>query len=135
MRYHDNGGSFLIQFRQQVHYFRTILGVQITGRLIGKDNLRISHYRTGNGHTLLLTAGKLLREVFGTVADIHPFQDVFYHAAAFGRFDTKIGQRKFYILEDIQFVYQVKTLKHKAQFAFADAGTFLFFQSGNFFSQ
>jgi hypothetical protein len=73
--------------------------------------------------------------VFGTVADIHPFQDVFYHAAAFGRFDTKIGQRKFYILKDIQFVYQVKTLKYKAQFAFADAGTFLFFQSGNFFSQ
>ena len=46
------------------HHLSSVLGVQVTGRLIGEYQLGIGYDRTGYRHTLLLTAGKLLREVF-----------------------------------------------------------------------
>ena len=30
-------------------------GIQVSGRLVGKDNLRMNHQRPGNSHTLLLS--------------------------------------------------------------------------------
>ena len=39
-----------------------------------------------NHVNLEVKEGELLREVFGTVADVHPFQNIFYHSATFGRF-------------------------------------------------
>ncbi len=60
--HHNNGGSFFVQFGQELHHFCSVLGVQVTGRLIGKDDLRIRNDSACNGHTLLLSSGKLLRE-------------------------------------------------------------------------
>jgi hypothetical protein len=132
VRHHDNGSAFPVQFRQQVHHFRTVLGVQVTGRLIGKNQFRVRHHGAGNGYTLLLTAGKLLRKVLGTVADVHPFQDIIYHALAFTRFHAQIGKRQFYIFVNVQLIYQVETLEHESQLAFAHAGTFFLFQVRHF---
>ncbi len=132
VRHHDNGSAFPVQFRQQVHHFRTVLGVQVTGRLIGKNQFRVRHHGAGNGYTLLLTAGKLLRKVLGTVADVHPFQDIIYHALAFTRFHAQIGKRQFYIFVNVQLIYQVEALEHESQLAFAHAGTFFLFQVRHF---
>ena len=38
--------------------------VQITGRLIGKDDCGLGRKRAGNRYTLLLTAGEIVRHIF-----------------------------------------------------------------------
>ena len=70
VRHHYDRRSLLIQLGEQLHNLGTVLGIQVTGWLIGQDNLRVGNYRTGDRHTLLLTSGELLREVSRTVADI-----------------------------------------------------------------
>ena len=133
--HHDNSSSFPVQLCQQIHHFCTILRIQITGRLIGKYQLRISNHSTSNGYTLLLTTGKLLREVFGTMTDIHSFQYIFHHPATFRSFDSQISQRQFHIFIHIQFVYQIEALEYKTQFTFTNACTLFFFQIPYFLSQ
>ena len=54
--YHHNGGAFLIQLGEQLHHLQTVLGVKITSRLIGEDQLGIHHNGSSNGDTLLLTS-------------------------------------------------------------------------------
>ena len=55
--YHDNGATvFLVQFVEQIHDFGSHLGIQVTGRLIGKDDVGVADNGTGNGDTLALTA-------------------------------------------------------------------------------
>jgi len=54
--YHDDGASvFLVQLVQEFHHFGTHLGVEVTGRFVGKDDVRIAHDGTGDGYTLALT--------------------------------------------------------------------------------
>ena len=55
MRHHDDGGTFVVQFGKQMHYFGSILRIKITSWLIGKDKLRSEDYGTGDGYSLLLT--------------------------------------------------------------------------------
>ena len=52
---HDDGGSVLVEFREQLHHLGTILGIEVTRRLIGKDELRTEDHGTGDGYSLLLT--------------------------------------------------------------------------------
>lgn len=87
VRHHYDRRSLLIQLGEQLHNLGTVLGIQVTGWLIGQDNLRVGNYRTGDRHTLLLTSGELLREVSRTVADIHSFQDIRYHLFTLRRLD------------------------------------------------
>ena len=86
--HHDDSRTFFVEFRQQIHYFGTIFRVKITCRLIGQNQLGIGDHRTGNSYTLLLATGKLLRKMFGTMADVHAFQHILYHTAAFGGLDA-----------------------------------------------
>ena len=84
MGYHYNGTSvFLIQLMQQFHYLSTHLRVQVTGRLIGKNDLRITDNGTGNSYTLTLTTGELCRHVTHTVAQTDLCQHLFCQVAAF----------------------------------------------------
>ena len=55
--HHNNRSTLFIQFCQQIHHLSSVLGVQVTGRLIGEYQLGIGYDRTGYRHTLLLTAG------------------------------------------------------------------------------
>ena len=80
-------------------------------------------YGTGDGYTLLLSAGELLGKVFGTVADVHAFQYFLYPLFPFCGLVAEVGQRQFYVLEDIEFVYQVETLEDEAYLALAYTGT------------
>ena len=67
--YHYDGAAILlVELVEQVHDLDTHLGVQVTGRLIGEDDVGVTYDRTGDGHTLALTAGELRREMAHTVA-------------------------------------------------------------------
>ena len=41
MRYHDDGGTLMVQLGKQMHHLGTILGIEVTRRLIGKEKYGI----------------------------------------------------------------------------------------------
>ena len=55
MRHHDDGGALMVKLSKQMHHFGTILGIEVTRRLIGKDELGTEDHSTGDGYSLLLT--------------------------------------------------------------------------------
>ena len=68
--YHYDGAAvLLVELVEQVHDLDTHLGVQVTGRLIGEDDVGVTYDRTGDGHALALAAGELRREMAHTVAE------------------------------------------------------------------
>ena len=72
---HDDGASvFLVQFVEQFHDFSSHLGVQVTGRFVGKDDVGIADDGTGDGDTLALAAGELRREVAHAVREADLFE-------------------------------------------------------------
>jgi hypothetical protein len=64
---HD-GAAGVVQFGEQAQDVCGRRRVQISGRLIRKNQRRIGHQRTGDGHPLLLATGQLP----GTV--LHPMR-------------------------------------------------------------
>ena len=130
--HHDDRGPFPVQFGEQLHHFGSVLRVQVTGRLIGEDDLRIRNDSTCDGHTLLLSSGKLLREMARAVADVHPFQDIVHHLLTLAGFYFQVGKREFHVFEHVQFVNQVEALEHETDVAFADLRTLLLLEMPDF---
>ena len=52
--HHDDCGAVAIQLVKQVQNFFAVCRIEIAGRLVGKDQLRVCYDRTGNRDTLLL---------------------------------------------------------------------------------
>ena len=71
MRYEYNCTSFRVKFLKQDKYLKRGTGVEISGGFVGKDNGRIVHQCAGDGNTLHLSAGHLVRLMFETVAQSH----------------------------------------------------------------
>ena len=51
-----NGIPLLMQFLKELQNLPAGLGVEVSGRLVGKDQLRPGHQGPRNGHALLLPA-------------------------------------------------------------------------------
>ena len=81
--HHHDGGAFGVELREQFHHGESALRVEITCRLVGEDELRLAHHGTCYSHTLLLTAGELLRIMLGTLAESHLAQNLGHSLAAF----------------------------------------------------
>ena len=128
MRYHDDGGALVVQLGKQMHYLGSILGIEVTRRLIGKDELGTKDHGTGDGYSLLLTTRKLVREVLGTMADGHSLHNRLHLCLALRLRNIKIGKRKLDVLLYIQFIYQVETLEHKTDFSLSHIRALLFLQ-------
>ena len=128
MGHHNDGRTFLVELAEEIHNLLTVLGVQVTGRLIGEDQLRTCDDRTGDGHSLLLTSGKLLREVLGSVADGHSLHNLGDLLLTLGRGDVQVPQRKLDVLIDIQFIDQVEALEHESDVALTELGALLFLE-------
>lgn len=59
--YDHDGHARFMQVFQNLHDLYGSLAVESTGRFVGKDNLGAGNQCTGNGYTLLLSAGQLRR--------------------------------------------------------------------------
>ena len=70
------------QLFQQVQNLLGAFGVEIAGRLIGHDQLRIGHDRAGDAHALLLATGKLTRPVPTAVLEANQIEGDFHLLAA-----------------------------------------------------
>ena len=74
-----------------------------------------------------------MRIVLGTMADIHPLQDVCHALFPFGGGHAQVGEGKLYVLRYVQFVYQIEALEYEADVAFAHVCAVFFFQVSHFF--
>ena len=64
MRHHDNGFPELVDLHKEIHDFKAHLGIDVAGRLVCKNDLRIVGKRARQSDALLFSAGKLAREAF-----------------------------------------------------------------------
>ena len=85
--------------------------VEVPGGLIGQDQLRLIDQRPRNRHALLLSAGKLRRQMRQAVAQSHALQR--FRGLPFVRDTVKI-LRQHHVFERVQIGHQVKLLKHEA---------------------
>ncbi len=51
-----------------------VVGVEVAGGLVGQQNLRVIHVGAGDGHTLLLATGELMRIVLFLAGEAHGTQ-------------------------------------------------------------
>ena len=56
---YNNALSLICQLAENVHYLLLCVTVKVAGRLIRQNHLRVIRQCSGDGYTLLLTAGKL----------------------------------------------------------------------------
>ena len=68
VRDHDDRLAGLVELGQQLHDLVAGLRVEVAGRLVGQDDVRVVDQDAGDGHALLLAAGELHRPVVEPVA-------------------------------------------------------------------
>lgn len=109
---HDDGASvFLVQFVEQFHDFGSHLGVQVTGRLVGKDDVGVADDGTGDGDTLTLAARELRREVAHAVREADLFEHGDGGFTAFLGADLTVKKGQFDIIEYVQRIDQMERLE------------------------
>ena len=74
VRNHANRGAALVQLAKQVHDGFAIVRIEVTSRLVRKQNRRSAGKRAGNCDALLLTTGELARQVFCPMRHAHALQ-------------------------------------------------------------
>ena len=104
----------LRHFLQQVHDLDGRLGVQGACRLIGQQDGRIVHQRSGDGHALHLSAGELARLLFNLIAEADIFKSFSGAGASFGTGDAGDRESEFDIGQDCLMRDQVVGLKNEA---------------------
>ena len=135
MGHHEDGGAFAVELGEEFHYLLAVLGVEVTGGLVGEDELGIGDDGAGDGHPLLLTSGELLWEVGGTVGDVHALEDVAYHLLALGGLDLHVDEGQLHVLEHVQLIDEVEALEYEADVAFAVLGALFLFQRAYFLAE
>ena len=77
MRDHDESHTELLSgLEEKVQHLIRVLAVKCTGRLVGHDDIGVVDQRTRDSDTLLLTTGKLAREVVQTLAEVKSLNEV-----------------------------------------------------------
>ena len=72
----DDCGAKLVDFFQNLNDLVGIDRIEIAGRLVSDDNIRLIDDRSGNSHALFFAAGELAREIPCFVAQIDEFEHV-----------------------------------------------------------
>ena len=119
---------FAVKVKQQIGDLLAGGGVQITGRLVGKQNGRLTGKGAGNGHPLLLAARQLLRIMTDTRLEADALKQL-------GRMLTGITtagqlQRQHHVFNRVEAVQQLKGLEHETYFHTAQGGALVFIQCG-----
>ena len=65
-----------MKFANQGENTFRIRAVEVPGRLVGEQQIRLHRQRSGHRHPLLLAAGKLIRKVVGPVGQRHRIEEL-----------------------------------------------------------
>src|SRR5881628_2753409 len=74
VRDHADRRALAMQLAQQFHHRLAVFGVEISGRLVRKQDGRLAAQRAGDGDALLLAAGELRRVMFHAMGHADAFQ-------------------------------------------------------------
>src|SRR5580698_5643223 len=113
VRHHDERGAACVYPSKHLHDGISVCGVEITGGLIGQDDLRARHQRTSYRDPLLLTSRKLLRHVLGAMCQTDFFEGGLHAFAAFMTRHMPVDQSHLDVLRNIQIIDQVEALEHE----------------------
>ena len=109
---HDDEAVFGHLF-QKVHDLHRGLRVEGAGGLVGQDNVRVVDEGTGNGDTLHLSAGKLVRLLVGLVPEADFLQRLFRAGLPFRGGHVRDGQRQFDVGKHALMRDEVVVLEHE----------------------
>jgi hypothetical protein len=76
MRRDDDRGPEFVDLLQNLDDFVRIHRVEVTGRLVSDDNIRLVDDGAADGDALLFAAGKLMREMSAFIAKVDEIEDV-----------------------------------------------------------
>ncbi len=104
-----------VEVRQQLHDLARSGGVEVAGRLVGKDHHRIADDRAGDGDALLLAARQLRRVVMLAPLKSDLGQRLRRAGRTLGRGMALVDQRQFDVLERGRAGEQVEALEDEAE--------------------
>src|SRR5882672_11830577 len=99
--------------------------MQVSGRLIGKDELRTENHGSRHPDELLLASGKLIREEILLADNVEAVEGITNQADAFLVRHVLVRQRHFQVFKYSQIVDQVVALKDEADIRFVQLVAFL----------
>ena len=70
----DDGDALAVEFLEDGHDLDAGAGIEVAGGFVGQHHGRLVDQGAGDGHPLLLAAGKLVGIMVGTFGQPHPFQ-------------------------------------------------------------
>src|SRR5688572_14224758 len=120
VRDQHEGVAGAMQVLEQRKDLRAGTAVEVSGRLIGQQQLRAGHERARNGEALALAAGKLGRAMAGAVAEPHPLERFPRTAVPLGSADARIDERHLDVSQRALPRQQGKCLEHEADLAIPD---------------
>src|SRR5262245_17216420 len=112
-----------MQLMQQLHDPGRHLGIQVAGRLVREQDLRLPDQRTSDCGALLLTAGQFSREVIGPAGKADACERGTRTFPALRARHPSIVQRNGYVIRYRQILDEVESLKYEADLLVAQART------------
>ena len=100
-----------------IHDHAAGAGIQSAGRLVGQQNTRIVDHGAGNGHTLLLPAGKAVAAVMHPRRQAHQLQRPNDALPAFRRRNPFVNQRELDVFEHCRMIKKIAGLHDEAHVA------------------
>ena len=109
----DNGVALGVKLMENVNDLLAGFGVQCAGGFVCQNQLGIGDDGPGDGHTLLLTAGKLCGHVLCPGQKAYPIQGGFHPLLALRSGNTLVNQRQFHVFFRGELGDQVELLDQK----------------------
>ena len=117
---HGGDANALLGVADDAAHLDTELCVQIGKRLVHQQHIRRDDQCASQCDTLLLTAGKLVGQVFELIAQTHPLKGSFCRRVALCGGDARIHKGNFHVLQKCQLRKQVVLLEDEAQLLVPD---------------
>jgi hypothetical protein len=122
VRNDDEGAALLRELGEDAHDVAAGRGVEVSGRLVGEQDVGVHCERAGDRHPLHLTTGELGGFVFGSVRESHALEKLGGALAPLLGGDSAEEQRHLHVLEGRDLRKQVEVLEDEAHAAVADIG-------------
>ena len=121
MGHHHNRPPGTVEGIEQVHNVVAGGGVEIAGRLVGQNHMRVVDQSSRDRHPLLLSSRKLRGPVAEPAREADQLRQLEAALAAAGQRRPLVGERHLDILHHAQLLNEIVRLKNKAQIPAADA--------------
>src|SRR5204863_9831402 len=97
--HHDRGTLLFCHAMHQLNYFEARLSIEISGRLVGKNNPWMISECSRDSDPLLFTPAQLVRKMISPVLKPHPAQQFHRPIPGYSSFDSRRYEWKLNVLQ------------------------------------